>query len=162
MSVENTGLSSDDIFTLLMNYLSAPPGESMPLGDDSMPEHHQGSTSVPLTLSDAMQETPVGVKQVKAQNDYTNCPYIPCRYTDIKGRECSQRINCGCVPDHFKEHNIKNLGRKHPLICGWQGCGRTIKRHNYVRHVRECHLNHDRFSAHLCGVGSTHGNESGG
>lgn len=114
--------------------------------NDGTPEHHYGPASTPFTLDNDTHE----IRTVDNQLDnYINCPKTLCLHTDPNGDECFEPINCGTMPDHFRgKHNIKGLGRSHPLVCEWQGCKRTVVRHNYVRHVRECHLNHDRNSAH--------------
>ncbi|KAI6143981.1 hypothetical protein BKA82DRAFT_1008850 [Pisolithus tinctorius] len=113
-----------------------------------MPEHYNGSiaNSTSHTLSKAPQETPTAEKQV---NQYTSCPWTFCLYTDPEGRECLEFINCGTAPDHFKDtHGISNIARDVELVCVWQGCGVRVIRHNYIRHIREHHLHHDRVDAH--------------
>ncbi|KAI6044434.1 hypothetical protein EDC04DRAFT_3106200 [Pisolithus marmoratus] len=109
-------------------------------------EHHSGRTCTPVTLNNAIQETLMTGNQI---NKYASCPSTPCLWTDGKGRECLEPISCSTVPEHSRDvHSIKDLKRDYPLDCTWRGCGRRVMRHNYVRHVRECHLKHDRVSAH--------------
>ncbi|KAI6141544.1 hypothetical protein EDD17DRAFT_1902512, partial [Pisolithus thermaeus] len=105
--------------------------------DNRQMQKHTSDTS-----SEAIQEVPASDKQT---SQYTCCPWNFCLYTDPQGWECLELINCGSAPDHFKnKHGIINLAREVELICMWQGCGRRIIRHNYIRHVREHHLGHDR------------------
>ncbi|KAI6111237.1 hypothetical protein F5141DRAFT_1202911 [Pisolithus sp. B1] len=103
------------------------------------------------TLSKAIQEPPVSHQQVllKLQSQYTCCPWTFCLYTDPEGWECLEPVDCGTAPGHFKDkHSITNLSRKVELVCMWQGCGCRVIRHNYIRHIREHHLGHDRVVAH--------------
>ncbi|KAI6106719.1 hypothetical protein EDD16DRAFT_1627948 [Pisolithus croceorrhizus] len=90
-------------------------------------------------------------------NKYDCCSSIPCLCMGPGGGECSQLINCGGVPDHLRDvHGIINLARGHPLDCTWRDCGCRVTRHNYVRHVRECHLQHNRNATHKNSVRYTH------
>ncbi|KAI6017541.1 hypothetical protein BKA83DRAFT_4320912 [Pisolithus microcarpus] len=113
-----------------------------------MPEHYIAPvvSSTSNTLTNATQEAPASGKRL---NQYTCCPWTLCLHTDLQGWECLDLINCGTAPDHFKnQHGITNMSREVELVCVWQGCGCQVTRHNYVRHVREHHLGHDRVSAH--------------
>lgn len=104
------------------------------------------ANSTSFTLSETTQEAPTAAKK---GNRYTCCPWTLCLHTDPEGRECLGLINCGTAPDHFKDtHGISNIAREVELVCVWQGCGCRVKRHNYIRHIREHHLNHDRVDAH--------------
>ncbi|KAL4072738.1 hypothetical protein V8B97DRAFT_1958207 [Scleroderma yunnanense] len=82
---------------------------------------------------------------------YTNpqnhiCSFCrPCRYPSSHGELCGEIINCNTVATHFGEwHGIVDLPRNVRIICQWCGCLKQISRHNFVRHVREKHLCHQR------------------
>ncbi|KAI6024581.1 hypothetical protein EDC04DRAFT_2723628 [Pisolithus marmoratus] len=82
-------------------------------------------------------------------NDYANCPYTLCLHTLDGGWECLEPITCSIFPGHFKnQHGIRDLGRSVTIHCRWQGCGQMVTRNNFIRHVRELHLRHDRTSGH--------------
>ncbi|KAI6140427.1 hypothetical protein BKA82DRAFT_1008842 [Pisolithus tinctorius] len=109
-----------------------------------LPEHHIGS--IANSTSHTIQEAFTVDVQT---NQYSSCPKTLCLYTDPQGCECLEPINCGTAPDHFKnKHGIRNMGREVELICVWQNCGCRVIRHNYIRHIREHHLQHDRVFAH--------------
>ncbi|KAI6044425.1 hypothetical protein EDC04DRAFT_2642510 [Pisolithus marmoratus] len=110
--------------------------------NDCMQMHHHGLTSTPSTLENVARETRTANKHAGKCAD---CPYVPCLFATPEGGECLKSISCGGVPDHFRDaHGIKDLEREYRLLCGWQGCGRPLTRHNFVRHIRECHLKHSR------------------
>lgn len=128
-----------------------------------VPEHYISSTvnSTYNTLGNAVPQTPTTDRRA---NRYTNCPTTLCLYTNPDGWECLELINCGDASDHFRDvHGIVGLAREVRLVCKWQGCGSGVSRHNYIRHIREYHLRHDRVAGHanqvvvrLGGLGGTH------
>lgn len=119
--------------------------------DDKTLKHHSDPASAPVTHA-------VG-NQI---DEYASCQ-ARCLCTGLDGRVCLQHINCGVVPAHFKDvHNIKGLNRSCLLDCTWRGCGLRVLRHNYVRHIRECHLNHGRKSVHKKPIRCTIGNSKPG
>ncbi|KAI6110801.1 hypothetical protein EV401DRAFT_1991095 [Pisolithus croceorrhizus] len=123
--------------------------------DDGMLEHHCGPTSTPDILEGTVQGTLPPSSRV---NKYDCCPSIRCLCTGPGGGECLQLINCSVVPDHLKDaHGIINLARGHPLDCTWRDCGCRVTRHNFVRHIRECHLQHNRNATHKNAIRYTHG-----
>ena len=71
---------------------------------------------------------------------------VPCQWTGEDNSEtCSAQIACKRVPTHFGDtHGIRKLGRNTMVGCMWKGCLKCIKRKNFVRHVRERHLDHSR------------------
>ncbi|KAI6135996.1 hypothetical protein F5141DRAFT_1071660 [Pisolithus sp. B1] len=86
---------------------------------------------------------------VPKSNQFANCPQSVCLYTGSGGDQCSQIINCSTVVEHFRVvHEIPNISSATPLRCGWQDCGQTLLRSNYIRHIREHHLKHDRRLGH--------------
>lgn len=120
--------------------------------DNKMLKHHSGPPSASITHAVDNQI-----------DEYSTCPAIRCLCTGSDGRECLQYINCGVVPAHFKDaHNIKHLTRRRLLDCTWRGCGRRVSRHNYVRHIRERHLEHGRKSVHKKPIRCTIGNNKPG
>ncbi|KAI6046768.1 hypothetical protein EDC04DRAFT_1248615 [Pisolithus marmoratus] len=115
---------------------------------DECPEHYVSpiANSTSHTLTEAIEERRTSDTQT---NKYTCCPWTFCLNTDPEGWECLELINCDTAPDHFKnKHGITNMGREVELVCVWQGCGRQVIRHNYIRHIREHHLQHHRELAH--------------
>ncbi|KIM54048.1 hypothetical protein SCLCIDRAFT_1222264 [Scleroderma citrinum Foug A] len=41
-------------------------------------------------------------------------------------------------------HKIKGMKRKVKIRCHWDDCQCTLVRHNFVRHIREAHLDSER------------------
>ncbi|KAI6124617.1 hypothetical protein EV401DRAFT_1172067 [Pisolithus croceorrhizus] len=156
----NDGTSSSDSWI-------PPPSHDTPIDasltswkDDSSPEHYQGPTTASFTLGGAARQTTTVDNQV---NNSVGRLSFRCFYRRADGAACLDWIEYCDVPEHFKEvHNIRNLGRSFPLFCEWEGCGRKVTRHNFVRHVREHHFKQGRTSAHKCSAGHTHGHNSGG
>ena len=71
---------------------------------------------------------------------------MPCQWP---GEDNSQtrgaQIACKRIPAHFGDtHGIRKLGRNTMVGCMWKGCLKRLKRKNFVRHVRERHLDHAR------------------
>ncbi|KAI6010866.1 hypothetical protein F5J12DRAFT_781838 [Pisolithus orientalis] len=102
--------------------------------NDGTPEHHYGPASTPFTLDIDTQEIHTVDNQLvrvdsaayiertltfwNTQDNYINCPKTLCLHTDPNGDECFEPINCGTMPDHFRDkHDMKGLGRSHPLVC---------------------------------------------
>ncbi|KAI6014051.1 hypothetical protein BKA83DRAFT_2187752 [Pisolithus microcarpus] len=110
---------------------------------------HNGPADTSVTLEDApAQVTPSTEKHVCAICLTYRAHYNPVHLEHAgEGQECRKAVTCAEVPDHFKRvHGIEKMPRVCRLVCNWQGCGNKVTRHNYVRHVRECHLKHDRCS----------------
>ena len=58
---------------------------------------------------------------------------------------CGVLTACKNVPEHFGNiHGIRKLGRDIMIDCLWDGCLKCVTRKNFVRHVRERHLDHPR------------------
>ncbi|KAL4061681.1 hypothetical protein V8B97DRAFT_2102705 [Scleroderma yunnanense] len=71
--------------------------------------------------------------------------YRPCRCPSSHDGFCGETISCNTVAAHFRDrHGIVDLPRKGHVVCSWHGCSKQISRHNFVRHVREKHLCHQR------------------
>lgn len=72
-----------------------------------------------------------------------------CQYQDRDGGLCMTEITHATVSNHFATcHGIKAMSRGQPITCRWVGCvNRGLKRHNFVRHIREKHLGQTRGSA---------------
>ncbi|KAI5981353.1 hypothetical protein EDD15DRAFT_2204105 [Pisolithus albus] len=60
------------------------------------------------------------------------------------GTRCLQIITCATVSTHFAGHGVEGKPRAEEILCRWEGCFQSQKRHNFVRHVREAHLGHRR------------------
>lgn len=120
----------------------------MSLDNEWVLEHYHSSI-VNSTYNTSSYTVPQTATTVRRVNRYASCPSTLCLYTDPDGGECWEPINCGSVSGHFSEvHGIVKLARKVQLVCLWQGCGSGVSRHNYIRHIREHHLGHDRIVAH--------------
>lgn len=110
---------------------------------------HNGPADTSVTLEDAPAQVTPSTEKHNTQAKYVDCPSTLCLQTDSKGQECRKAVTCAEVPDHFKRvHGIEKMPRVCRLVCNWQGCGNKVTRHNYVRHVRECYLKHDRALGH--------------
>ncbi|KIK24443.1 hypothetical protein PISMIDRAFT_678310 [Pisolithus microcarpus 441] len=105
-----------------------------------------GASSASHTLRKATRGSPASDRRT---NRYACRQWTLCLYKDPEGNECLEQIDCGTVPEHFRnKHGIPEKGREVELVCAWQSCGRRVTRHNYNRHIRECHLKHDRVVGH--------------
>ncbi|KIM51997.1 hypothetical protein SCLCIDRAFT_587852 [Scleroderma citrinum Foug A] len=72
--------------------------------------------------------------------------YRPCQYPDSHGGHCKESFSCTTASAHFRDmHGIVDLTRSGHVTCQWTGCGRTVSRHNFIRHMRERHLFHQRW-----------------
>ncbi|KIJ17143.1 hypothetical protein PAXINDRAFT_98216 [Paxillus involutus ATCC 200175] len=83
------------------------------------------------------------------------CPVGLCLWRDPKVQAsgvCGVRISCRDISKHFGAvHGIKKMTWSQPMVCSWDGCrlgAKTIIRKFFVRHIRECHLNHPRQGPH--------------
>ncbi|KAI6015671.1 hypothetical protein EDC04DRAFT_2751741 [Pisolithus marmoratus] len=84
-------------------------------------------------------------------NLYTRCPRMQCFHLSENGSPCLQVITCATVSEHFAGHGVKGKCRMDDILCNWAECAQHHKRHNFVRHVREAHLGHQRGSTnHRC------------
>ncbi|KAG6330005.1 hypothetical protein ID866_9083, partial [Astraeus odoratus] len=73
------------------------------------------------------------------------CHTAQCQYPGLNNGLCGENISCDTAPAHFAtRHNIKNLSRDTNVICDWYNCGKSVVRHNFIRHIREAHLGHLR------------------
>lgn len=62
---------------------------------------------------------------------------------------CGAQLSCKTVPAHFRNiHNIRRINEEELVSCQWPGCHKTLMRKSFVRHIRECHLNHPRIMKH--------------
>ncbi|KAF8837959.1 hypothetical protein BDN67DRAFT_972216 [Paxillus ammoniavirescens] len=59
-------------------------------------------------------------------------------------RVCSEPLSCRTASEHFKAHGIVNMVSTMLIFCQWDGCCETIRRDNFIRHVRALHLGHTR------------------
>ncbi|KAG6379184.1 hypothetical protein JVT61DRAFT_11627 [Boletus reticuloceps] len=73
-----------------------------------------------------------------------SCPTALCQWC-----ACGDEITCQSVPKHFKEvHGIKATNRSEKVECKWNKCFTVVLRNNFVRHIRESHLDHMRNRGH--------------
>ncbi|KAI6124622.1 hypothetical protein EV401DRAFT_1172589 [Pisolithus croceorrhizus] len=159
-SLANDGTPSNDSWIPHPNYGTPIDASLTSLENYSSLQHHEGPNSTPFTLDFVAQENPTVDNRV---NNSDGRPLMRCLYPLVGGAACLCWITCCDVPKHFREvHGIKNLPRGHQLPCYWDSCGHEISRHNFVRHIREHHLKHDRNSTHKCSVKHTQGCNMGG
>ncbi|KAL4072450.1 hypothetical protein V8B97DRAFT_2023592 [Scleroderma yunnanense] len=104
--------------------------------------HHQNIPVNPLSYS---LIGAVGDTYTNPQNH--SCSFWRlCRHPDSHGGHCAMIISCNTVAAHFRDnHNIVDMSRKDYIVCQWPGCLKQVLRHNFVRHVRERHLCHQRL-----------------
>lgn len=71
-----------------------------------------------------------------------------CQYRDPHGALCLQYITHATVSTHFANcHGVKAMSRGQLIACQWDGCvNKHVRRHSFVRHIREKHLGHTRGS----------------
>ncbi|KAF8552542.1 hypothetical protein OG21DRAFT_1511341, partial [Imleria badia] len=70
---------------------------------------------------------------------------VPCQWTEGGFEACGDDITCMSVAVHLGDrHGIRKLSEDTPVCCRWEGCRKRVKRKNFVRHFRECHLDHPR------------------
>ncbi|KAI6027116.1 hypothetical protein EDC04DRAFT_3092090 [Pisolithus marmoratus] len=113
--------------------------------DSQRLQHCVGPSTSTYTLTRAI-ESPQATDNatVENQNQFINCHSHLCLCIQ-NGNACVESITCGTVPEHFRAmHSIKGLPRDFMILCEWQNCGSKIRRHNFVRHIREKHLGHER------------------
>ncbi|KAI9460380.1 hypothetical protein HD554DRAFT_2133395 [Boletus coccyginus] len=69
-----------------------------------------------------------------------------CRWTGVDdSNACNAQITCSNVPIHFRNtHGVRKMNESDPISCQWDGCHRRFIRKNFVRHIRERHLDHPR------------------
>lgn len=77
---------------------------------------------------------------------YAKCPRMRCLRVSANGTPCLRMITCATVSEHFASHGVKGKSRREDIPCNWMRCLKLLKRHNFVRHIREKHLGHMRGS----------------
>ncbi|KAI6038282.1 hypothetical protein EDC04DRAFT_2005521 [Pisolithus marmoratus] len=112
--------------------------------DNQVPQHGAGPpVSVSASAGAIKPPHTVNNATIQNQNQFASCPPRPCLYIR-NGHLCGEPIMCGTVPGHFSAmHSIKGP-RSVKIVCQWQSCGSEVQRHNFVRHIREKHLEHKR------------------
>ncbi|KAI9573298.1 kinase-like domain-containing protein [Boletus coccyginus] len=63
---------------------------------------------------------------------------------------CGEQLTWANATDHFPQfhHNVlRRSMTQSQIICMWRGCRRSIRRANFLRHVREAHLGYSRCTA---------------
>ncbi|KAI6151068.1 hypothetical protein BKA82DRAFT_26662 [Pisolithus tinctorius] len=78
---------------------------------------------------------------------YAKCPRMRCLRVSANGTQCLRMITCATVSEHFASHGVKGKSRTEYIPCNWMRCRKLLKRHNFVRHIREKHLGHIRGSS---------------
>lgn len=115
------------------------------------PQHYDGEVNrKSYTLYGALGNTDVQNKhdpESTPKNQYENCPLAYCHCSGPGGTVCGQPITCGRLSEHFKDaHGIKDTARRVIIPCPWIDCTQQVSRHNFLRHIREFHLKHNRSS----------------
>ncbi|KAI6014184.1 hypothetical protein EDC04DRAFT_2756035 [Pisolithus marmoratus] len=82
-------------------------------------------------------------------NGNADFPLHPCQFLKSNGEPCMQKITYATVSTHFANcHGIKAMSRQQRVVCQWVGCvDKDVRRHSFVRHIREKHLRYTRGSA---------------
>ncbi|KAI6110112.1 hypothetical protein F5141DRAFT_826255 [Pisolithus sp. B1] len=118
---------------------------------DGRPIHYSGPLNpCSYTLQGAVGNTYSQTNQKeKSPSQYKGCPSTLCRYWSPNAPSCNTRIDCGSAPEHLREvHEVRDISRSTPMTCAWTGCGQSVLRNNLIRHLREVHLHHERYSGH--------------
>ena len=70
---------------------------------------------------------------------------VNCLYQDVHDPlPCFQIITCDDVSAHMTRTHGFKMSRNVRIDCPWNGCALTIAGHNFIRHIREVHLGHER------------------
>ncbi|KAI6094525.1 hypothetical protein EDD16DRAFT_833373 [Pisolithus croceorrhizus] len=109
-------------------------------GMDSV-DHHALSRDVLVDITPYVEDS--GYKA----DPYVWCPRMLCLHLSADGTRCLQVITCATVSAHFATHGVQQKSRREDILCRWEGCFLSQKRHNFTRHVREAHLGHRRGTA---------------
>lgn len=133
-------------------YYSLPGSTNMPLMQQTQQELHYNG---PAISSSSLSNANVPSADLTTPNSkcclwqgaddplpVTSLISIFCNWHGADGLQCCEPINYDDVPHHFKTvHGIKGLGREVKIRCDWDDCQDIVIRHNFVRHIREVHLN---------------------
>lgn len=114
------------------------------LEGNQRPQHYASLSTGVSTLAGAIGPLQTATNAtVRNQNQVIiSCHSLACLYIQ-NGNACGESITCDTVPKHFRAmHGVKRINRKVKIVCRWQNCGRRIRRHNFVRHIRRRHLKH--------------------
>ncbi|KAI5980431.1 hypothetical protein F5J12DRAFT_885656 [Pisolithus orientalis] len=81
-------------------------------------------------------------------NERANRAKQLCQYQDPDKGLCMLEITCATVSEHFATyHGVRAMSRSQWVDCRWVGCvDKRLRRHSFVRHIREKHLGHTRGS----------------
>ncbi|KIK81354.1 hypothetical protein PAXRUDRAFT_761421 [Paxillus rubicundulus Ve08.2h10] len=103
------------------------------------------------THLETMHEHMAESSDPSTRSSRVSCPEQRCQWVCPNGSVCDQYISCLGVPKHFKRfHGIVNIPKDAEIPCLWYGCFQgTVRRSNFVRHIREgrdsdSHLGHKR------------------
>ncbi|KAI6118050.1 hypothetical protein F5141DRAFT_1095866 [Pisolithus sp. B1] len=89
-----------------------------------------------------------GSQNESRTSEHANLAPQICQYGIGDGRSCSRLITYASVSTHFAAcHNVRALSRQVVVVCQWNGCGQSVRRHSFIRHIRERHLGLPRGSA---------------
>lgn len=139
--------STDEIQKRERGYSCHAPSRSFAMSSSqqpSGPNHYNGPIN-PLNyaLRGAVADTYSQTNQNrKHASDYKGCPSTRCGYSTPK---CNAPIDCGNASEHLRvKHGVRDIGRSEHITCGWEGCGQSVLRNNFLRHIREVHLEHTR------------------
>lgn len=112
---------------------------------NSLQHYDGGINPISYTLGEALGTT----DDQNKRNQYENCPPLRCQCLGPNDIVCEQVVTCYSAPEHFRAvHGIKDAARNVPIHCRWVDCNQQVLRHNFLRHVRETHLKHNRNNGH--------------
>ncbi|KAF8432422.1 hypothetical protein L210DRAFT_3558419 [Boletus edulis BED1] len=133
MSTHQSGLVHDPLDSMLGTEDIAMLVPHSPDGD----YHDPGEEEELIDTPEAQIASPLTTNQAP-------CPTALCQWCT-----CGDEITCQGVPKHFKVvHGIKATNRSKHVTCKWDGCSAVVLRNNFVRHIREFHLDHIRDRGH--------------
>ncbi|KAI6010523.1 hypothetical protein PISMIDRAFT_501044 [Pisolithus microcarpus 441] len=106
------------------------------------PRHYSGPPTSESSLADALGPTQPANNPAK-ENQFSHCPSRLCLYLR-DGNPCNTPITCSTTPEHFRiVHGIEGMARG--VVIAWENCRRSCpQRNNFMRHIREVHMDHQR------------------
>lgn len=76
--------------------------------------------------------------------------FVLCEFPNSNGTSgsCGEVISHATISTHFAYvHGVRDMCRQAVIACDWGGCKRHVRRHSFLRHIREAHLGHTRKKA---------------
>lgn len=81
-------------------------------------------------------------------SEHAKLDFVLCQYPNSNGTSCGEVISHATISAHFASlHGVKAMSRQAVVACRWGGCERHVRRHSFLRHIREAHLGLTRKKA---------------